>query len=56
MSTSPAQVLVNGLSSPADIDYDWVSGDIAVPQSGNDTVSFHASGCESAIFASDFER
>jgi DNA-binding beta-propeller fold protein YncE len=54
--TSTAQVLVNGLSSPADIDYDWVSANIAVPQSGNNTVSFHASGCEPALFASDFER
>jgi hypothetical protein len=56
MLTSPAQSVVDGLSSPADIDYDWVSADIAVPQSGNDTVSFHASGCEPAVFASDFER
>jgi DNA-binding beta-propeller fold protein YncE len=54
--TSTAQVLVNGLSSPADIDYDRVSANIAVPQSGNNTVSFHASGCEPALFASDFER
>ena len=54
--TSTAQVLVNTLSSPADIDYDWVSGDIGVPQAGNNTVSFHASGCEPALFASDFER
>ena len=53
---SQAQAVVDGLSSPADIDYDWVSGNIAVPQSGNNTVSFHPSGCESAIFASDFER
>ena len=53
---SSAQVIVDGLSNPADIDYDWVSADIAVPQSGNDTLSFHASGCEAAIFASDFER
>lgn len=53
---SSAQVIVDGLSNPADIDYDWVSATIAVPQSGNDTVSFHASGCEPALFASDFER
>ncbi|MGB0133504.1 hypothetical protein [Dokdonella sp.] len=54
--TSPALVITNGLSSPADIDYDWVSGDVGVPQAGNNTVSFHASGCEPALFASDFER
>ena len=53
---TPAQVIVDGLSNPADIDYDWVSADIAVPQSGSNTVSFHPSGCESAVFASDFER
>lgn len=53
---SPAQAVVDSLSSPADIDYDWVGADIAVPQSGNNTVSFHASGCEAAVFASDFER
>ena len=53
---SPAEIVANGLSSPADIDYGWVSADIAVPQSGNNTVSFHATGCESALFASDFER
>lgn len=54
--TSPAQVVVNGLANPADIDYDWVSANIAVPQVSNNTVSFHASGCEPAVFASDFER
>lgn len=54
--SSPAQAIVDGLSNPADIDYAWVSADIAVPQSGNDTVSFHPSGCEPALFASDFER
>ena len=53
---SSAHVIVDGLSNPADIDYDAVSADLAVPQSGNDTVSFHASGCEAAVFASDFER
>jgi hypothetical protein len=53
---SPAQVVVDGLSNPADIDYDWVSADIAVPQSGNNSVSFHPGGCEAAVFASDFER
>lgn len=55
-STSTAQVVTDGLSNPADIDYDWVSGNIGVPQAGNNTVSFHASGCEPAVFASDFER
>ena len=54
--TSTAQVVTNGLANPADIDYDWVSGNIGVPQTSNNTVSFHASGCEPAMFASDFER
>ena len=53
---SPAEAIVDDLSNPADIDYDWVSADIAVPESGNDSVSFHPSGCEPAMFASDFER
>lgn len=53
---SPAQVVVNGLSSPADIDYTRNRAEFAVPQSGNNTVSFHASTCEAAIFANDFER
>lgn len=51
-----AQVIVDGLSNPADIDYDWVSADIGVPQSGNNSLSFHSSSCEPAVFASDFER
>ncbi|SFN20335.1 SMP-30/gluconolactonase/LRE family protein [Dokdonella immobilis] len=53
---TPAVAIVDDLSSPADIDYDWVSAEIAVPESGSDSVSFHASGCEPALFASDFER
>lgn len=53
---SPPQVVANGLSSPADIDYGRHTGDIAVPQSGNNTVSFHATACEAALFANDFER
>lgn len=53
---TPAQVIVDGLSNPADIDYDWAGAVIAVPQSGSNTVSFHPSGCEPAVFASDFER
>lgn len=54
--TSLPQVIANGLASPADIDYNRVSGDIAVPQSGNNTVSFHPSGCAAALFTDDFER
>lgn len=53
---SPAQVLADGLSSPADIDYNRLGGEIAVPESGADAVSFHATGCEAALFADDFER
>lgn len=53
---SPAQVVADGLSNPADIDYNRLSGEIAVPESGSDEVSFHASGCEAAVFADDFER
>ena len=53
---SPAQGIVDGLSAPADIDFDPASARIGVPQSGNDTVSLHASTCESALFYGDFER
>ncbi len=53
---SSAISIVDGLSNPADIDFNRVGGSIAVPQSGNNTVSFHPSGCEAAVFVSDFER
>ncbi|MBO9663716.1 SMP-30/gluconolactonase/LRE family protein [Dokdonella sp.] len=53
---SPAQVLADGLSNPADIDYNRLSGEIAVPESGANQVSFHPTGCEAAVFADDFER
>jgi sugar lactone lactonase YvrE len=54
--TSTANVVANGLSSPADIDYNRVNGDIAVPESGGNRLSFHATGCPAALFTDDFER
>lgn len=53
---TPFTLLAEGLSNPADIDFGRSSGEIAVPESGNDQVSLHASGCEAALFADDFER
>lgn len=54
---TPFTLLAEGLSSPADIDFNRVSGDIGVPESGSaNTVSLHASGCEAAVFTDDFER
>lgn len=53
---SPAQIVADGLSNPADIDYNRLSGEIAVPESGSNEVSFHTTGCEAALFADDFER
>lgn len=52
-----AEIIADGLSNPADIDYNRLSGEIAVPESGPaNTVSFHPTGCEAALFADDFER
>ena len=53
---TPLTLLATGLSSPADIDYNRISGDIAVPESGGNRISLHASGCEAALFSDDFER
>jgi sugar lactone lactonase YvrE len=52
----PFTLIADGLSNPADIDYNRNSGDIGVPESGAHTVSLHASGCEAALFTDDFER
>lgn len=54
--TAAAEVIADGLSGPADIDYNRIGGEIAVPQSGADAIGFHATGCEAAAFADDFER
>lgn len=53
---SPFTLLAEGLSNPADIDFGRASGVIGVPESGNDEVSLHATGCEAAVFGDDFER
>lgn len=52
---SSAHVVADGLSNPADIDYDRASGDVAVPESGADRVTLVASGCEAAVFLDGFE-
>ena len=53
---TPFTLIAEGLSNPADIDFSRVSGEIGVPESGSDSVSLHASGCEAAVFTDDFER
>lgn len=53
---TPFTLLAEGLSNPADIDFGQATGEIGVPESGNDEVSLHASGCEAALFIDDFER
>lgn len=45
---TPFSLLAQGLSKPADIDYNRHDGDIAVPESGANRVSLHASGCKGA--------
>lgn len=56
--SSPAQVVANNLGSPADIDFAWPLGHIAVPESGAaNTVSFApTSQCSGSLFYADFER
>ena len=56
--SSPAQVVANNLGSPADIDFAWPLGHIAVPESGSaNTVSFAPTGqCAGSLFYADFER
>jgi hypothetical protein len=53
-AASTPSLLVSGLSNPADISYNTVSGEIAVPNAGNSTVSFHPTAC-SFLFRSGFE-
>jgi hypothetical protein len=53
---TPFTLLAEGLSNPADIDFGRTSGEIGVPESGSDEVSLHATGCEVAVFADEFER
>ena len=56
--SSPPQVVANNLGSPADIDFAWPRGHIAVPESGSaNTVSFAPTAqCPGSVFYSDFER
>ncbi len=54
--TSPAIVVANTLSSPADIDYNRLSGTIGVPESAANRVTLVPSGCGGSLFIGDFER
>ena len=53
---TPFTLVAEGLSNPADIDFNRVRGEFGVPESGSDDVSLHASGCEAAVFTDAFER
>ena len=54
--TSPAVVIANTLSSPADIDYNPLGGTIGVPESSANRVTLVPSGCGGSLFIGDFER
>ncbi len=55
-TTSPALTVANGLSNPADIDFAWPHGQIAVPESGANRVTLVNDACAGSLFYSDFER
>lgn len=50
---SPAHAIADGLSKPADIDYDPASGLVAVPESGANGVTLVPSGCKAAASGGD---
>jgi len=54
--TSTPQVLANNLASPADIDYNVATGQIAVPETGANRLTLVDTTCEAALFRNDFER
>lgn len=56
-ATSTPAVIVNGLASPADIDYARPLGSVGVPESsGNRVTLVPIPGCAGSVFFSDFER
>lgn len=52
---SPPLSFAGGLGNPADITYNRVLGEIAVPNAGNNTLSFHPTGCQGVMFREQFE-
>jgi sugar lactone lactonase YvrE len=52
---SPPLNFVAGLSNPADITYTRALGEIAVPNAGNSTLSFHPTSCQGVLFREQFE-
>jgi DNA-binding beta-propeller fold protein YncE len=53
---SPPLNFAGGLSNPADITYNPVFGEIAVPNAGNSTLSFHPTVCQGVMFREQFEQ
>ena len=53
---SPAQVVVNTLSNPADIDYSHYNATVGVPENSANRVTLVPTNCEASIFGSDFEQ
>ena len=43
--------VVAGLSNPADLAFNPVNFEIAAPNAGNSTLSFHASGCDTLLYS-----
>lgn len=54
--TSPAQIVVNGLSNPADIDFASYLGTVGVPENSANRVTLVPTDCEASIFGNDFEQ
>lgn len=53
---STAQVVVNSLSNPADIDYSHYNATVGVPENSANRVTLVPTDCEASLFGSDFER
>lgn len=54
LASTPSTFL-SGLGNPADITYSRVLGEIAVPNAGNSTLSFQATGCQGVLFRDSLE-
>lgn len=55
--SSPPVVLANNLGNPADIDFAWPTGQVAVPESSLARVTLiDTPGCTGSLFFADFER
>ena len=55
VNDSLPEVFVSGLSNPADITFNAALGEIASPNAGNSSLSFHATTCAGVLFRDRFE-